>query len=102
MFCAVYWSIDSITFCYTNCQANAESVRRKETAVRSRSGIAGAYTTVAPEIAAVRDGVHSPLTTPGTNCGVTAGEDEDVSILYILGSIIYLFFGNFSYCILVH
>ena len=45
-----------------------------------RSGIAGARTTVAPEIDVVSSGVHSPLTTPETNCGGTAGEEENVSI----------------------
>lgn len=47
--------------------------------MRSRSGIAGADTTVAPEIDGDSDGVHSLQITPRTNCGVTAGEEENVS-----------------------
>ena len=47
--------------------------------MRSRSGIAGARTTVAPGIDGDRDGVHSLQTTPGTDCGGTAGEEENVS-----------------------
>ena len=47
--------------------------------MHSRLGIAGAHTTVAPEIDEGRDGAHSHQTTPGTDCGGTAGEEENVS-----------------------
>jgi len=47
--------------------------------VRSRSGIVGVHTTVVPGIDVDRDGVHSLQTTPRTDCGGTAGEEENVS-----------------------
>ena len=47
--------------------------------MRSRSGIEGAHTTVASGIDGDRDGAHSLQTTPRTDCGGTAGEEENVS-----------------------
>ena len=52
--------------------------------MRSRSGIAGADTMVAPGIDGDRDGAHSLQTIPETDCGGTAGEEEDVSVLLAL------------------
>jgi len=52
--------------------------------VHSRSGIAGAYTTVAPGIDGDRDGAHSLQTTPRTDCGGTAGEEESLLLLEFL------------------
>ena len=52
--------------------------------MRSRSGIAGADTTVALGIDVDKDGAHSRQTTPRTNCGGTAGEEENVSDHFFL------------------
>ena len=52
--------------------------------MRFRSGIAGADTTVASGIDVDRDGAHSLQTTPRTNCGGTAGEEENVSDHFFL------------------
>jgi len=69
----------------TGFQVNAKNERRKETAVRSRSDIVGADTTVAPGIDGDRDGAHSLQTTPRTNCGGTAGEEGNLLPLGFLG-----------------
>ena len=48
-----------------------------------RSRIAGADTSVAPRIDEDRNGAQSLLTTTETNCGGTAGEENDVRRLVL-------------------
>lgn len=52
--------------------------------MRSRSGIAGAHTTVVQGIDGDRGGARSLQTTLGIDCGGTAGEEEDVSVYFHL------------------
>jgi len=61
----------------TECQEPANIVLRKATAVRSRSHIAGVDTIVVPGQSAEGPGAPSLRTTGQTNCGGTAGEEED-------------------------
>jgi len=62
----------------TESQVNADIVQRKDTAV-CRSDIAGVDTMDAQEIDAEGSGVQPLLTTPETDSGGGAGEEEDVS-----------------------
>jgi len=64
----------------TECQGNADFVQLPATAVY-RSPIAGADTTVVPQIDEVRNGALSLLTLTRTNCGGTAGEEAGLNQL---------------------
>jgi len=61
----------------TESQVNADIVQRKDTAV-CRSDIAGVDTMDAQEIDAEGSGVQPLLTTPETDSGGGAGEEEDL------------------------